>query len=293
MTASTAKNNVKGVAMMVVSMAAFTLTDMFMKRASTVMPVGQILMILGAAGGMFFSIICSLKGLSVFSKDFFLRPVMMRNMAEIVGSICYVTALSKIDLSTASAILQATPLAVTFGAILFLKEKVLWHRWAAIIIGFIGVLIIIRPASAAFDYNALWAVAGMIFLSVRDLSTRAIPNTVSTFKIATYAMLSLFPAGFLFVILGIGGQSQPVDIYGASVLAGAIVTAIFGFWTITVAMRTGAVSFVAPFRYSRILFALAIGFVVFNEYPDIWTVFGAFLTIAAGLYAFSLENLDN
>ena len=132
----------------------------------------------------------------------------------------------------------------------------------------------------------------MIVLAVRDLSTRAIPKTVSTEKIATYAMGSLFPAGFIFLALGIGGESQPVDAYGVSVLAAAIFTAVFGFWTITVAMRTGAVSFVAPFRYSRILFALVIGFLIFGERPDIWTILGAFITIAAGLYAFSLEKFE-
>ncbi len=288
-----AKNNAMGVALMILAMAGFTLTDMYMKQAAGVMPVGQVLMVLGAVGGIVFAFICSLRGCLIFDADFFLPPVLLRNLAEVIGSVCYVTALSRIDLSTASAILQATPLAVTLGAILFMHEQVSWQRWAAILSGFVGVLIIIRPGSSTFDPNALWAVVGMIVLSVRDLSTRAIPARIPSLKIATYGMSSLFPAGFALMLLQGQGAPKMVDATGTMILTGACATAIFGFWTITAAMRMGEISLVAPFRYSRILFALAVGFMVFNERPDLWTILGAFMTIVAGIYAFSLDKNRN
>lgn len=282
------RENLRGIALMVVAMAGFTIADSFVKSAARDLPVGQILAIIGTLGGAIFALITRAQGHRVFSRDFFQPPVLLRNFSEIWGTVCYITALSKIDLSTASAIIQATPLAVTLGAVFLLGEKVHWRRWSAILIGLIGVLIILRPGSSAFDPASIWAVAGMVGLAMRDLATRMIAKDMPTLRISTYGMSMLLPAGLMLIALGQTPQAMSLQNWGQ--IIGLVVISVSGYWAITAAMRVGDVSVVAPFRYSRILFALLVGAIVFGERPDAWTLIGGAITIAAGLYAFLRER---
>lgn len=281
-------DNLRGITLMIAAMVGFTVTDVFVKSASVDLPVGQILAIAGAGGGIIFALMTKAQGHAVLSRDFFSWPVIIRNLSEAFGSVCYVTALSLIDLSTASAIIQATPLAVTLGAVLWLREVVHWRRWSAIIVGFIGVLIILRPGGNSFDPASLWAVAGMVGLAMRDLTTRMVPADMPTLRVSTYGMVMLLPAGLFLLTVGDGPRAMSALNYAQ--MGGAIVIGVLGYWAITAAMRVGDVSVVAPFRYSRIIFALMIGTIVLGERPDIWTLIGAAITIAAGLYAFLRER---
>ncbi|HHI69723.1 MAG TPA: DMT family transporter [Rhodobacteraceae bacterium] len=283
-----ARANLRGIALMIAAMAGFTLTDSFVKSAARDLPVGQILAVAGILGGSAFALMTRAQGHAVITRDFLLWPVILRNLSEIAGTICYVTALSKIDLSVASAIIQATPLAVTLGAVVMLGETVHWRRWGAIFVGFAGVLIILRPGGSAFDPDMLWAVAGLFALAMRDLATRLVPKNMPTLRVSTYGMTMLLPAGLLLILLG--QTPQPMDMQNWGQVFGFVVLGVLGYWAITAAMRVGDVSVVAPFRYSRIIFALIIGTVVFGEHPDFWTLFGATLTILAGIYAFMRER---
>lgn len=282
------RENLRGIGLMVMAMIGFTMSDSLIKATSQDLPVGQILILLGIFGGVVFAAITRARGHRVFARDFFQSAVLLRNISEIFGTICYVTALSLIDLSTASAILQATPLAVTLGAVLLLGEKVQWRRWSAIIIGFMGVLIIIRPTGDSFELASIWAVAGLVGLAMRDLATRMIPKSVPTERISTYGMIMLLPAGFM--LLGFGAPVQPMSLFNWGQIVALVVVAVLGYWAVTAAMRIGDVSVVAPFRYLRILFALIAGALVFGERPDAWTLIGVAITIAAGLYAFLREQ---
>ena len=282
------RNNLRGIALMVGAMAGFALMDLFVKSAARDLPVGQILTIAGTGGGLIFALMLKARGLAVISRDFWLWPVILRNTSEIFGSICYITALSKIDLSTASAIIQATPLAVTLGAVFLLGETVHWRRWSAILVGFIGVLIILRPGGSTFDPATLWAVAGMFLLALRDLATRMVPKEMPTLRISTYGIAMLLPAGL--ALLALGDGPQPMSLLNIGQMSGAVIISVMGYWAITEAMRTGDVSVVAPFRYSRILFALIVGVFALGEHPDAWTLVGAGITIAAGLYTFLRER---
>lgn len=281
-------DNLRGIALMVGAMGLFAIADTFVKLSSRGMPVGQILLALGVFGGAIFAILTKAQGHRVFERDFFAPGVILRNLSEIVGSACFITSLSLIDISTASAIMQATPLAVTFGAVLFLGETVGWRRWGAIFIGFAGVLLILRPGLQGFDPNALWAVAGMLVLGMRDLATRMVPRTTPTLRIATYGMSMLAPAGLL--LMASGQTPVAMTSLQMATLGGAVVFGVMGYYGITAAMRVGDVSVVSPFRYSRILFALVIGVIVFAERPDAYTLIGIAITVGAGLYAFLREN---
>jgi len=281
-------DNLRGIGLMVTAMAFFALGDMTIKWATQVMPVAQVLALLGLGGGLVFATMSRIKGHRVISRDFLRAPILLRNGAEVVGTVCMFLALSRVDLSMVAAILQATPLAVTFGAALFLGEHVGWRRWSATFVGFIGVLIIMRPGLSGFDPDTIWALIAMVALAMRDLSTRMVPHVVPTLRIATYGMSMLAPAGLVLMISLQPPVAMAPTTWG---LMGLMVTVgVLGYLAITAAMRVGEVSAVSPFRYSRMVFALAVGMLVFGEQPDIWTLIGTAITILAGLYTFLRER---
>ena len=179
-------------------------------------------------------------------------------------------------------------MAVTMGAALFLGEKVGWRRWLAVVLGFVGVLIILRPGLGDFDPNLLWVLLYIFGLAARDVASRAIPQTVSTPFAVAWAMLPMSFAGA--AMMPFQGGWHPVDGLTAFWLAGTTLAAAVALWMLTTALRTGEVSSVAPFRYTRILFALTIAFVIFDEVPDAFTWAGAALIVGSGLYAFFRER---
>jgi len=187
--------NLRGSILMVLSMAGFALEDMFIKRLAGNLAVGQIIMLLGLGGALVFGALTTAQGRRLWSRDLLSRPVLLRNGGEIVGTFGFVLAIALTPLSSASAILQATPLVVTLGAALFLGEAVGWRRWSAILVGFCGVLLVIRPGFAGFEPASLFAVLSVIGLAIRDLATRAVPRTISSRGLPSHSVpaISLLP----------------------------------------------------------------------------------------------------
>ena len=280
--------NMRGAILMVASMAGFAIEDMFIKKLSCDMPLGQILIYLGTGGAIIFAVLALLRGDKLLSRDLLARSVLIRNAGELVGTLGFITAIALTPLSSASAILQANPLAVTLGAALFLGESVGWRRWTAILVGFIGVLMIIRPGLDAFNPLSLFAVQGVIGLAVRDLATRTVPKTISSFQLSTYAFATLIPAGAMLLWLNDTAMIAPNAAHVVNMSA-ALGLGVLAYYAIVAAMRMGDVSFITPFRYSRLIFALIIGVVFFNERPDLMTLLGSALIVASALYTLARE----
>lgn len=280
--------NRRGIALMVVAMAAFALEDMFIKLAAQRLPTAQILLFLGVAGALVFGLWAYLRGDRLIAPAMFTRAMMVRNFGEVTGTIFFVTALTLVPLSTASAVQQATPLAVTLGAALFLGAPVGWRRWTAIAAGFAGVLIIVRPGMDAFQPGTVFAVLAVIALAMRDLGTRVAPVSVSSFALSTWGFGMIGVAGVVLIPFATGPVVPTAGEAGA--LMGALVFGLGGYYAITSAMRVGEVPVVAPFRYTRLLFAIVIGMLVFAERPDVPTLLGAALIIGSGLYTLARER---
>ena len=279
--------NLRGSVLMVLAMAGFALEDMFIKRLADTMPVGQIIMAIGLGGAAIFSAICARRGRRLFTRDLLARPVLLRNTGEMAGTMCFVTAIALTPLSSASAILQATPLAVTLGAALFLGEPVGWRRWSAILVGFAGVLMVVRPGLAGFAPASLFAVGAVIGLALRDLATRAVPAAISSMQLSAYAFATLVPTGAILLAFGEGAvMPAAVQLRDLGLALGCGVAA---YYAIVAAMRVGEVAVVTPFRYTRLVFALVIGVAVFAERPDAWTLAGAAVIVASGLYTLMRE----
>lgn len=280
--------NLRGSLLMTAAMLGFAIEDMFIKQLTATVPLGMVLILLGTGGAIIFATLALLRGAKLISRDLLARSVLIRNTGELIGTVGFVTAIALTPLSSASAILQATPLVVTLGAALFLKEQVGWRRWSAILVGFAGVLLIIRPGFDAFEPFSLFALMGVFGLAVRDLATRTVPRAITSLQLSAYAFAITVPAGF--GILAFTGDSLRM-LQGLEwlMIGAALCVAVLAYSAIVAAMRMGDVSVITPFRYSRLVFALIFGVVFFNEEPDFATLAGSALIVASGIYTFWRE----
>jgi drug/metabolite transporter (DMT)-like permease len=282
-------DNLRGAGWMTLAMLCFAIADACIKLLAGALPTWQIIAILALGGGLSTSAVSLLRGEPVVTRDALTPAILARNLGEIIGTLGFVTALALTPISTASAILQATPLAVTLGAALFLRESVGWRRWAAILVGFAGVILIIRPGMDGFDANALFALVGVAGLSLRDLATRNVPKSVSSGQLSTLAFLALLPASGILAAFSGSPPAMPQGIAWLFI-AGIVSMIVIAYFAIVSAMRVGDVSYVTPFRYSRILFALVIGVTVFDETPDAVMLVGAALIVGSGLFTIWRER---
>jgi drug/metabolite transporter (DMT)-like permease len=284
-----ALDNLRGIVLLVFAMACFAIEDLFIKTASDTQSTGQILFLIGIGGALFFGIYARVVGQKLIQPAALHRTVIYRNIGEIIGTLCFVTAISVSALSTSTAIFQATPLATTLGAALFLKEPVGWRRWSAIIVGFMGVMLIIRPGSAAFEPASLLALGAVLGLAARDLSTRVLPKEVSTLAISCYAFLAIGIAGPILMLV-LGTPIAPMDATQWKLIGAALVFSLMGYYALTAAMRLGEMGVIMPFRYTRLIFAMIIGLTFFDERPDALTYLGAAIIIASGIYTLFRER---
>ncbi len=267
---------------MVLSMALFSLEDMFIKAAAETVPIGQILMLFGLGGMLAFMGFTKQRGEVILHPAILTRPILLRAVFEVTGRLTFALAIVLTPISSASAILQATPLVVVAGAAIFFNEIVGWRRWTAILVGLFGVLLILRPGLDGFEPASLFAVIATVGFAGRDLATRAAPPVLSNMQLGVYGFFVLIPTG-LALLLQSGGAVW-VDGLAAIQILLATAIGVGAYYALTVAMRTGEVSVVTPFRYMRLIFALIVGIVVFAERPDMLTLVGSAIVVIGGVY---------
>lgn len=280
-------NALRGIALMTGSMALFAVEDMFLKLAASGLPTGEILLVTGTFGLLVFGAMAQAQGHSLIDRRVLHPLVLTRLLAEVISSFAYILAIAAVPLPIVAAVLQATPLAVTLGAVLFMGESVGWRRWAAIGVGFLGVLIVVRPGTEGFTPAVLWMVLCVATLAMRDLASRRIPAGISTAQVSGWGVGTVVALG-----LGMGtvqGWVLP-DATRALWLLGAMVFGTAGYWAITQSTRVAPASVIAPYRYARLVFVLVFAVLVFDERPDQATLLGAGLIIGSGLYAFMRER---
>lgn len=275
-------DNLRGSIFMVAAMAMFAVEDMFVKSATATLPVGLVLILFGLGGTLGFAVLAKRRGDRLMSRDLIHRSIALKAVTEISGRLFFITSLAMAPLSTVSALLQATPLVVVAGAAVFFGEKVGWRRWLAIAVGFVGVLIVLRPGMDGFTLGAGLAVLGMLGFAGRDLTTRAAPKTISNMVLGFYGFMALIPTGAVLLAFT-GGARVPTGPEAGAIL-GAICVGVAAYYALTVAMRAGDISVVAPFRYTRMVFALILGVAVFGERPDAATLVGSAIIVASGVY---------
>ena len=280
--------NTRAILYMTAAMAAFAVTDALIKHAAVRIGTMQCLMLISALSLCVFLAALWRNGERLLSGEALSRPMLIRTGGEIVGSVGIVGGLALVPLSTVTALAQAQPLVLTAAAALFLGERVGWRRWIAVLAGFIGMMIILRPGREAFEPALLLPIIGVFGLTARDIGTRLLPPHVGTAFAAAWALVTLVAVGAAGTLVAGGFRPMTPEMWGVVVGASATVSAAYVF--ITLALRQGEVSAVAPFRYTRIVFAMAIAWVIFDERPDMGVWIGLAVILASGLYAFWRER---
>ncbi|PIV75242.1 MAG: EamA family transporter [Rhodobacteraceae bacterium CG17_big_fil_post_rev_8_21_14_2_50_65_11] len=278
-----ASDNVRGIILMLLSMAGFALGDVGIKLLSGAVPPGQIMGTMGLVGTIVFAMMTLARGLPLLPREVFHPAVGMRFMAEMVAGAGMILALTLNPLSLVTAILQAAPLVVTMGAAQIFGERIGRRRWSAILVGILGVVIILRPGLQGFSIHALWIVLAMLGLAARDLATRAAPVTLNNLQLATVGFFALVPTGAILLLFGPAPVWPTVGNWAT--LAVTVLATLGGYYAITAAMRVGEIGAVTPFRYSRLVFGMILGMAIFAERPDLLSYVGAVLILGAGLYA--------
>lgn len=272
------KENFLGSFLMVVAMATFAVEDSVIKLVSSALPVGQILFLLGFGGALTFSVLALILRKEIFSLVFFTKPMHFRVVSELTGRVFYSSALALTPLASSTMILQATPLVVVVGAAVLFKEKVSALRWAAVLLGFVGVLIIVDPASDSFSFLSILAVLGMLGFAGRDLASRAVPKSLNIFTLGVHGFMSIALSGLALSFFFNEPFIWPDASSWLYLLLGVFLGTI-GYSSIISAMRIGEVSAITPFRYSRIIFGGAIGVFFFGENVTLTAAIGCGLIV--------------
>lgn len=281
--------NLRGALYMIVAMVGFAFNDAITKHSSASMNMAQVMLVRGIFASTLIAVLAWRQGALAVPRLAFHPLVALRALAESGGTLSFLVALAHLPLANVSAVMQALPLAVTMGAALFFGEGVGWRRWLAITVGFIGVMIVVRPGFDGFSSYSLLALASVACCMVRDLVTKKIPAEIPTLLVSTTTAMIITGLGA--VLLAPMGGWTPMSGSDLALLAVAAVLVLIGYQFVIMAMRTGDVSFIAPYRYTALLWSMLLGFVVFNDVPDSVTLLGSAIVVASGLYTFYRERV--
>jgi drug/metabolite transporter (DMT)-like permease len=282
-------DNMRGAALMALSMTGFTINDAFMKAVGQTLPLFQALLLRGIGATLLLVLLAHLLGqwrLDLPRADW--GRMFWRALAEIVGAWTFISALFHMPIADVSAILQALPLTVTLASALFMGEVVGWRRMTAILIGFGGVLLIVRPGGEGFTIHAIYALICVLAVTLRDLVSRRLSPRTPSLMVAVTSALGVT------AFAGIGSlfeDWQPVTPLITGQLLASMTFLIAGYVCSVAAMRVGEIGFVAPFRYTSLLVAIILGVLVFGTFPDGWTLVGSAIVIATGLFTLYRERL--
>ena len=280
--------NLRGAALMTLSMLGFAIEDVLIKTLGTNISAGQIISTISFGAGLIFAVWFIARGEPVFVRAHMSRMVWLRSLFDVMGTILFLTALMRLDVTMISAVIQATPLVVALGGVLFLGQSVGWQRWSAISVGFIGVLIIIRPGVDGISMPMVIGVLGMMGLAARDLTTRALKIDISGAHLTFHAFMLLVPAGL--ILTKINGQSlSMVSGSEALTLLGCVAVVLLAYLALVAATRKGDAAFISMFRYTRMVFALFLSMVFLGERPDALTLVGVAIVIGAGIFTLLRE----
>ena len=262
-------------------MSAFVLNDAFVRLAGDSLPLAQILFIRGLITTVLllaFAIFGGVFSLKVSKKDKW--RIFFRSIAEALTAYFFLTAVMKMPFANVTAILQILPMTVTLAAAFVFKEKVGIIRISLILIGFFGVVLIINPSADGFNLYAVYALIAVVLITIRDLITRKLSNEVPTLLPTVSASIGVL---LFSVILLINTPLQPLNTQNSLFIFLAAFFIVFGYYTAVLVMRSGEISFISPFRYTAILFALILGFIFFDERPDITAFVGIVIVMLAGI----------
>jgi drug/metabolite transporter (DMT)-like permease len=281
-------DNRRGILAMSLAMAFFIANDALVKQVSATLPGFQLILIRGLMATGLIAIMAQAMGHLKNWRLMLNRMLWVRGVIDAVASMTFLTALFHLPLGNATAINLASPLFITAFAIYYFKERVTFQRGAFILLGFSGVLMVVQPASDGFNVYGVICVVATLLHAARDTLTRVISLRIPVL------LITLSTAVAVSIGSGLATLTQtwaPVTDANLLMLFGASVFLSLAYYFLIVAMRSGEMSLVAPFRYSGLLFALLIGYLVWEELPNLMAWTGILLLVVSGLMILREENL--
>ena len=279
--------NRRGVIAMSTGMASFVTNDSLVKYVSESLPAAQLIFLRGVFATLLLLAICGFAGLLGQLRLLADRKVVIRAAFDAFATVTYLTSLFHLPIGNATAINMATPLFITLFAVVAFKERVGPSRWLAIITGFTGVLLVVQPSGAAFNAYALLCLGGTLLHASRDLTTRLIDKRIPSLLITLSTAVAVT---LLTGVWSLFSEWKPASWQQLGLLAAASVFLSGGYYLLTISMRAGEMSVIAPFRYFGLLFALVLGFIVWGDIPNALAWAGIVLLVAAGLYVLHSER---
>ncbi len=282
-------DNMKGAVLMTLSMAGFTLNDACMKALAGDLPLAQAVVLRGVLASVLIYLLG--RGLGALRFDLPAREwklIGLRAVAEVGATYTFLSALFNMPIANVTAILQALPLTVAMAAWLFLGEPLGWRRVLAIGVGFIGVLLIVQPGGSGFSCWSIYALGTVACVTFRDIIVRRMAKTTPSM---TVAFINAVAITLVFGMLSLADDWAPVDARTAGILMLAAVFIFGGYLFSVMVMRVGEIGFVAPFRYTGLIAALIVGYLLFGDWPDVLTLLGAAIVVAMGLFTLYRERV--
>jgi drug/metabolite transporter (DMT)-like permease len=282
-------DNMKGAVLMSAAMAGFVLNDVTVKFSASHLGVFQVIFI----RGLFATVLIG--ALAWHRKAFYNVPtgrdrliIGARSLLELCATILFLLALFRMQIANITAILQSLPLAITLAAALFSNESIGLRRGIAILAGFMGVLIIVRPGVAGFDLYSLLPLAVVVLITIREMITRQLTPQASSLFASFITAAVITTGGGIGVV--VSQVWNPVSVSTIAMLALAAVFLFMGYYGSIATMRIGEIAVIAPFRYTMMLWAIVLGYFVFGDVPDGWTLFGMAIVVGMGVFTFYRER---
>ena len=269
-------------------MALFTLNDTMLKLTNGEVPLFQLLFIRSAITS---SLILATRGrIGALHFDIGRRDwaiILIRALTEVVISYFFLMALFNMPLANLTAIMQVVPLAVTLASAVVLREAVGWRRMLAIAVGFMGVMLIVKPGAEGFNIWSVYALIAVVGVTFRDLLTRRLSATVPSMTVTLATAVAVMVAAGL---ASLGTPWVPIAPVNWGLIVGSAVSILGGYYCSIQVMRVGDVSYTAPFRYTGLIWALLLGWFIFGEWPGVLTMIGAAIVVATGVFTFYRER---
>jgi drug/metabolite transporter (DMT)-like permease len=278
--------NTRGIVAVLVAMALFVASDSVIKLAGEMMPATEIMAVRGVMAVALMGAV-AVATVDVGRWHLIAQPrVVMRAVLEAAVAVLFLVSLPHLPLADITAIQQVTPIVLTVLSALVLKESVGWRRWLAVAAGFLGVVLVIQPTGEGINVFALSALACAALVAVRDLVTRKLDPAIPTALVTFTTTASVCVAGFVGAPLE--QWTAPTAEGFAYLAASAVLVSLANIFIIR-AFRGTEVSVVAPFRYAGVIWAIALGFLIWGHVPNALAVAGMAILVASGLYIMHRE----
>ena len=279
-----------GIILMMGGQLSFSLNDSFVKLAVIEIGIDKSIFSIIFTRGCITTMLLGLYLIIFEKKNLFailkIKKFHIRGLYEVLTAIFFFTALIYLPISEVYTLLMTNPFFVTIFAFLFLKEKVGIRRWGAVIIGFIGVLVVINPQNFSFNYLFILPIISAIFLTIRDIATKTLATKTNSVEITFItALLITFFAGVGSILFG-----YEVTFNQTRYILISSVFVLFGYLFSVMTVFHAPLSLTASARYSVIIFGIILGYLILGEIPNVNMIIGAIIIASSGLFIIKREK---